>query len=80
MNLRLLWGENLLGLSLKVPLIEDERRRKKMGSRARGERECRGGCGRWRRKEGHARIYKFAHPYSLSLILVQVVLESVLLA
>jgi len=38
MSLRLLWGENLLGSSLEVSLMEEERRRKKMGSGVREER------------------------------------------
>ena len=44
------------------------------GQQVRRERVSRGGCrGRWRRKGGYARIYKFATLYSLLLILVQAV-------
>ena len=46
-------GENLLGLSLEVSLMEEARRRQNMGSRVRGKRVS-GGLRRWRRKEGHA--------------------------
>jgi len=45
------WGENLLGFSLEVTLIEEERRRKKTSRRVRGERVS-GGRGRWRKKGG----------------------------
>jgi len=45
-------GENLLGLRLQVSLMEEERRRRNMGSRVKGKRVP-GGRGQWRRNEGH---------------------------
>ena len=57
------YNENLVGLSLEVTLMEEERRRKKIGSRVRGERVSGGVVGRERRNKGSAQITKIPLPH-----------------